>query len=156
MFLTSDPGGVDYVTVKLYCVTGDDYRIRGVLVTSSASSALTDANGYAAVLCEEGQVEVSFSGEYAMIKRGNLWESLGFDGFTHQIDATQGATYTAYVQSAYVEDGAPSGGGGGGGKWWDTLLKDFLRDPAAWLFASIIPGVENWVILLVALVLLRR
>jgi len=121
VLLTANPGDGSFVTVNIYCVTGDNYRVKGVRVASSKAVALTDDDGYAAVLCPEGQTSLSFSGEAAVIKRGSTWETLEFSGFNSQVAASNGATYTAYVQSAYVEEGPPGGGGGGLGDLWGWL-----------------------------------
>ncbi len=106
IFLT--PGsGPNYVTVRIYTVTSESYKVRGVKITGGASAAVTNENAYADVLCLPGSAVLTFDGGLASMKRNAGWEMMTFGSFTKTLTAQSGAIYTVYVPSGSIESGSP-------------------------------------------------
>jgi hypothetical protein len=142
IFLTPG-GGETYVTVRIYTATSEMYKVRGVKITGGAAPASTGEGAYADILCPAGSVTLTFDGSVASMKKNAGWEMMTFGSFTKQIAASSNAVYTVYVPGGSIMDGSPDFNTSGSDFW------DFM-------FGSWVPGVPNWVLVGVMLVLVLR
>lgn len=134
-------GGDNRVLVNLYCVTAEGYRVQNVHVTGTSLDVVTNADGYAGVLVAPGAVTLSLDASAAEIRPASYWVPKNYGVFPVSITAASGGTWTVYVDSRVAQQMQPPSPGGGGG----------LMD---WLFASLIPGVPNWALVVAAFALL--
>jgi hypothetical protein len=145
VYLTPSGTVPTYVTVRIYTVTAEGYKVRDVKIMGGAALAITNSEAYADVLCSSGAVTLTLDGSQATMKRINTWELMTFGSISVMVTASQNAVYTVFVPSGAIQSGAPDINNGG------YAFMEFLFDEA-------IPGVPNWALLLgiVILLMLRK
>jgi len=151
LVLTAGAGGnppAGTVAVKLYLVDPRNGRVSAYVQIDGGADYLSDGHGYALVYLSPGAHSLRFHGYY---QRDSSFggAQTAFD-FTRAITVTSATTYTAYVATGAVLQEEPPAETG------DTSEGTALARIIEWLFGSLIPGVPNWALLLLAILILGR
>lgn len=131
--------------VNFYLIGAGNNRV-SAYVTCEGMVLTSDEHGLARFTLQTGSHQVRFNGYYLKETGLSLPQTVNFD-FTKTVSISQDATYTVYLETQSLQSGNPP--------VEDTDLD--LTTIVAILLGSTIPGVPNWAIAgLVLLLALRR